>query len=87
MEMRTEIKLVFQAAISYRNPQTYKSKIKKCLVRETSSDDGAASGDRLNKTDMSTKDKTDEGIIRFLCLKNGYNNSPHAPEICMHNSL
>lgn len=89
-ETRTEIKLVFQAAISYRSPQTYKFKIKKCLVRQTSSNDRAASGHRLNRTHMSTKDNTDEGVIRFPTLKNGCNNSdtiPHAPEMCMHNSL
>lgn len=89
-EMGTEIKLTFQALISYRSPQTYKFKMKKCLVKQTSSNDRAASGHKLNRTHMSTEDNTDEGIIGFPPLKNGYDNSdtiPHTPEVCMHNSL
>lgn len=66
--------------------------MKKCLVKQTSSNDRAASRHRLNRTHMSTKDNTDEGVIRFPNLKNGYNNNNndtilYAPEICMHNSL
>lgn len=65
--------------------------MKKCLVKQTSSNDRAASRHRLNRTHMYTKDNTDEGVIRFPNLKNGYNNNndtiPHGQEICMHNSL
>lgn len=45
-DMRTEIKLVFQASINYRDLQLYKFEIKKCLVKQTLLDDRAASGHR-----------------------------------------
>lgn len=45
-DMKTEIKLVFQASVNYRSLQIYKFKIKKCLVKQTSWNARAASGHR-----------------------------------------
>lgn len=45
-DIRTEIKVVFQASVNYMSLQIYKFKIKKCLFKQSSWNDSAASGHR-----------------------------------------